>query len=329
MQDKSPLFEYLGGQRIRLIDVGARSGIAERWNRFTTMLEVIGFEPDEEECVRLNATNASAPYPITFLPFALGAVDDARATMNLCRQPGCSSLFHPNLELASGYPYGSNLEVVGTYAMTLHRLDTVLAARQLPPPDVIKVDTQGSELDILRGAGSLLREIPIVELEVEFVEQYLGQPLFADVDAFMRAAGFTLRGIRRTSWRRTAAGAGWPQSSRGGQLIHGDALYINDGLLNRLPAAATAQMFRILVCLSAYRQDDLCLHLLSRPHAALAHWSEPDRQQIARLLIPRQASVFARVLSGVRASQSSMDIRGWVDSQRPKSATDWNDPDFY
>lgn len=329
MQDKSPLFEYLGGQRIRLIDVGARSGIADRWNRFTTMLEVIGFEPDPEECERLNAANAGAPYPITFLPFALGAVDDAAATLYLCRQPGCSSLFRPNLDLVARYPYGHNLEVVGTYPMTLHRLDTVLTSRQLALPDAIKIDTQGSELDILRGAGALLREIPIVELEVEFVEQYLGQPLFADVDTFMRGAGFTLRGIRRTSWRRAAAGAGWPQSSRGGQLIHADALYINDGLLERPAAVTTAQMFRILVCLSAYRQDDLCLHLLSRPHPALAHWSEADRQRIARLLIPRQASVFARVLSGIRASQSSMDIRGWVDSQRPKSATDWNDPDFY
>ena len=50
----------------------------------------------------------------------------------------------------------------------------------------------------------MLDNVAAVELEVEFVKQYVDQALFADVDAFMRDRGFTLRGLRRTYWREKA-----------------------------------------------------------------------------------------------------------------------------
>ena len=90
-------------------------------------------------------------------------------------------------------------------------------------PDVIKVDTQGTELDILKGAGSLLDKTLAVELEVERVHQYHDQPLFAEIDMFMREKGFTLRSLRRTYWRTMADKH---VHSGGGQIVHGDALYI-------------------------------------------------------------------------------------------------------
>lgn len=42
-------------------------------------------------------------------------------------------------------------------------------------PNLIKVDTQGTELDVLRGAGRLLDDTLAIELDVEFVSQYEGQ----------------------------------------------------------------------------------------------------------------------------------------------------------
>ena len=54
--------------------------------------------------------------------------------------------------------------------------------------DFIKLDTQGSELDILHGAGSLLDNCSGLQLEVMFSPLYEGQPLFADVDAYLRCA---------------------------------------------------------------------------------------------------------------------------------------------
>jgi len=53
---------------------------------------------------------------------------------------------------------------------------------------MLKIDVQGAELAVISGAQEMLRNVAVVEVEVEFVPLYVGQPLFADVDAAMRAA---------------------------------------------------------------------------------------------------------------------------------------------
>lgn len=129
-------------------------------------------------------------------------------SLHLCRQRGCSSLLEPDLQLLRRLGYGHDLEVEGRVPLELRRLETVCAERGLHP-GVLKIDTQGTELDILKGYDALLREILVVELEVEFTPMYQGQLLFAVVDAWMRAQGFTLRGLKRSCWRRsTPARAG-------------------------------------------------------------------------------------------------------------------------
>lgn len=277
---------------IRLIDVGARGGIDRRWTPHYSKMEVMAFEPDPTECTALNTR--PFPYSVRFLPFALGAADGQQATLRICKQPGCSSLLQPNTEFCKQYFYGPAMEVVDELQVTLHRMDTVCKDFV---PDVIKVDTQGTELDILRGAGKLLDDAMAVELEVEFVPQYLGQSLFSDVDSFMRQQGFMLRGLRRTNWRAT----GDHVHPYGGQIVHGDALYLRPGSLN------SPKGHRIL---AAYRQYDLLTHFK------------------ATSLIPRE-SVAVRFASRLLRGFSNRELRRLVDRLRPAAATDWHDPDFF
>ena len=227
-------------QEIRLIDVGARGGIDTRWNPYFEYLDVMGFEPDPDECAALNAKQF--PYSIVFLPEALGARNDEKATLYICKSPGCSSLLRPNMDLCGSYAYGEAMDVVGKHTVTLNRMDTVCRNFQ---PDVMKVDTQGTELDVLIGAGQLLDNVLAVELEVEFVPQYQDQPLFSDVDAFLRDQGFQLRGIRRTFWREKADHV----HSFGGQLIHGDALYLRPERLDSQKAISSLRLIGNLTCL--------------------------------------------------------------------------------
>lgn len=323
------LRNLLGTEKLRLVDVGARDGIAERWQPFHELLQVIAFEPDPEECARLNAGASRMPYPVKFVPRALGAADGQQAILNICKQPGCSSLLQPNQKLCSDYPYGPNMEVVKTWPVTLHRLDSVAAEHGFRP-DVIKIDTQGTELDILRGAGDLLADMLIVELEVEFVSQYIAQPQACDVNVFMREQGFVLRGLKRTYWRR-AVPDGWPRSTRGGQLIHGDVLYVNAKLDSHLASASRTDVVKGLIALAAYEQDDLIIDLLSRPHPALADLSETDRRALAHMLTGKPPGgirgLFSRLLT--TAGYSNRRMRRWVDELRAPGAVDWHDADFY
>lgn len=83
------------------------------------------------------------------------------------------------------------------------------------PIDVLKLDLQGSELAALRGLRERIADVRVVLTEVEFAPLYDGQPLFGDVDAHLRGAGFRLFHLYDL----------W--SHPDGQLTSGDALYVN------------------------------------------------------------------------------------------------------
>lgn len=276
---------------VTLVDVGARGGVDQRWRPFYSSLSVVGFEPDPKECARLNERHW--PYRVRFLPNALGARDGEVATLYLCKQPGCSSLLRPNPAVCEQFAYGSNLGVVGEHPLVLSRLDSVCDVQ----PDVLKVDTQGTELDVLRGAGALLQRTRAAELEVEFIPQYKDQALFADVDAYMRSQGFMLRGLRRTSWRNTAQDS----HAAGGQLVHGDVLYLRHDLLD-CPEGH--------IILAAYRQYDL-----------LSSFGGTE-------LIPK-TSFGGRVASWLLSCRTNREWRRTIDRWRPPTASDWHDPDFF
>jgi hypothetical protein len=78
------------------------------------------------------------------------------------------------------------------------RLDTLLGNRpDLPVPDFLSLDTQGSELSILRGAEGTMRRGGIVGLivEVEFVELYERVTRFGDVQSWLEEQGFHFAGF--------------------------------------------------------------------------------------------------------------------------------------
>lgn len=72
--------------------------------------------------------------------------------------------------------------------VTTRRLDSVIPAHT--PVDFLKVDVQGYELEVLRGAPRILSEVQAVLLEVALLQINKGAPLFAEVVAFMKSRGF-------------------------------------------------------------------------------------------------------------------------------------------
>ena len=63
------------------------------------------------------------------------------------------------------------------------RLDAVIASHRLPPPDLIKIDVQGAELDVMQGATMALASTSALILETSFVTYNKGAPLIAEVMA--------------------------------------------------------------------------------------------------------------------------------------------------
>jgi FkbM family methyltransferase len=84
----------------------------------------------------------------------------------------------------------------------MERLDRLLAAESVGDQALIKLDVQGYELEVLKGAGNILRRAEVMILETALIPYNDGAPLFAEVIEFMEDAGYVAYdfcgGSRRT-----------------------------------------------------------------------------------------------------------------------------------
>ena len=69
-------------------------------------------------------------------------------------------------------------------------LDSVIKENNLPLPNFIKIDTQGSELDILTGSSSILDSVDFIYTECPIIRYNDGAPSIADYLDFFRNKNF-------------------------------------------------------------------------------------------------------------------------------------------
>lgn len=72
-------------------------------------------------------------------------------------------------------------------------LDSLIQKHSLPIPNLVKIDVQGGELDVLRGASMIVGHTEHIILELQSVEYNTGAPLADEVIAWMNERGYDLR----------------------------------------------------------------------------------------------------------------------------------------
>jgi FkbM family methyltransferase len=71
-----------------------------------------------------------------------------------------------------------------------HTLDSVIEENNLPIPQFLKIDTQGSELDIMAGAKKVMGKADLVYLECPIIEFNKGSPNIFDYLMSMSSYGY-------------------------------------------------------------------------------------------------------------------------------------------
>jgi len=245
---------------LTIVDVGAASldkadpyhVLAER-----TASHIIGFEPDNKTCAALNAAGKLRH---SYFPFAIGA--GGAAKLHVTASNANSSLYAPNTELLKHFTaLAGMLTVEHVSSVETHRLDDVVGAKEI---DFLKIDVPGGEMDVLKGAVRVLPTALAVELEVEFLPMYQGAPLFGEVDAHMRAAGFQLHtflDVYRPAYKPLA-----DAPTGRSQTMWADAVYVPD--VRGLAKYSRERLLKLAaIAHELYGSIDLCAHILGEMHA--------------------------------------------------------------
>ncbi|HIK48642.1 FkbM family methyltransferase [Thermosynechococcus sp. M55_K2018_012] len=203
------------------------------WHIFAPNLRIYGFDADPEACDAANA--ALEAQGITWFerhyPLALGK-QVGESTLYITDAVHCSSLYEPNLSYTSRFQgFNPGLNLAATVQVETTTLDAFAKTEGLESVEVLKVDVQGADLDVLQGGQHLLAASTLaIIVEVEFSEVYRRQPLFGDVDAYLRSQGFVLFDLlTHDAWCRLPRYLSPFQSQRrAGQLLWADAIYLRD-----------------------------------------------------------------------------------------------------
>jgi FkbM family methyltransferase len=215
---RSLIGKQLDNAPLTLADVGAVGGIHTRWRPFKPWMRVVAFEPDKR------AAQRDEDAKTIWVAAALADTPGAR-TLNVTRHLTGTSLLMPNRPVIDNiFADPSSFDVVAQPQVVCTTLDRAVEEHGFEF-DAVKIDTQGTELDILRGGKSMLATSLIaVETEVEFIPLYEGQALFCEVNGFLQQQDFMLLDLGNAlyhKWRSAARLDGMK-----GQLISADALYV-------------------------------------------------------------------------------------------------------
>jgi len=180
-----------------VVDVGANKGqFALAVRHHMPKAQIFSFEPLAEPADKFDSLFKGDPKTKLFR-IALGA-SASQATIHISKADDSSSLLPISALQSDVFP---GTEEIGTKQIAVARLDDIEEMQSLPTPILLKLDVQGYELEVLRGAEIFLQRVESVYCEVSFAELYKGQPLADEIIAWLKnKQRFELSGIYHLSF---------------------------------------------------------------------------------------------------------------------------------
>lgn len=225
-----------------LLDVGASGGIDKIWTRFGDKLQAVGFDPLVAEVDRLNAL---APDNHRYIAAFVGCAEyrrkypsghwerpEARSTQFF---PRTSSVWAQSVLSIDWTKETNNSNQDVVFSDRWLSLDEFCATEKLDDVDYLKIDTDGSDFEVLQGASRLIDGSGLLAIQVE--AQFHGAVatdanLFSNIDLFLRDHGFSLFDLDVWRYSRAALPRRYfypiPAQTHRGQALWGEALYVRD-----------------------------------------------------------------------------------------------------
>ena len=134
--------------------------------------------------------------------------------INISERITASSLLEMDSNI--GGVYGDMLKTQRKETIEITTLDATLPSDK--PVDILKMDVQGFEMEVLKGAENTLLRTKVIVLEINNHDGYRGGPTYFEIDAYLRERHFQLFDLI-------------PNLRDAGKLLDWDAIYVNSTLL--------------------------------------------------------------------------------------------------
>lgn len=175
-----------------VLDIGANEGaFSGAVLAVAPDASIIAAEPAPDPRARLQRRLGALPN-VQILDVAVSGASGS-ATFHLTAHDHNSSLHAPRAEMQQTVDQG--WLPAGEIQVRTMTLDELVGDRTV---DVLKIDVQGSEMDVLRGGDAALSRARSVLLEMNFLSQYEGDATFNTLHAEMDRRGFSLVNVSPT-----------------------------------------------------------------------------------------------------------------------------------
>ena len=172
--------------KIHFIDVGAREDINPPWASHEKELQIVAFEPDLNECSRLQKKYPERVYK----NFGLFS-KEGKVSLYETVDPYQSSIYSPNKNnLQFEQQHWETRQTKLKIEIECSTMDKALKGYNV---DAVKIDTQGAEYDILKGGmNTLVSQKPILFLETWCHPVYSDAPLIHEILQLVYPIGYEL-----------------------------------------------------------------------------------------------------------------------------------------
>ncbi|MEY4986534.1 MAG: hypothetical protein RL567_313 [Bacteroidota bacterium] len=188
----------LKDQKLVILDVGANDGwFSKIVFRFWPLAKIISFEPLKSMHPYLEILKQQKG---TYSYEKIGLGDVNKKFM--IKEFGTSGLSSFK-QIHSSYAYDAqffNQQVNTSYEVDVLTLDDYLMERKIEGDFCLKIDTQGFEMEVLRGAQKLFesKRIKVVIIELMTIEKYQGATLYHEIIGYLEIRGLRLVDIHNS-----------------------------------------------------------------------------------------------------------------------------------
>lgn len=274
-------------QPLHVVDVGARDGFESHWLKFADNCTLSGFEPDALECAQINQ-GLKGPNKHCF-PYAIWS-DEGTYPLYKARFPASSGVLPAEQSYIERHLFQDTLAVCKEFQVECISID-FWSRKYNANIDFIKVDVEGGEYFVLKGAADSLKNSVIAcNVETWIAPVHRGQVDIGRTISLMKEMGFELYDMDLHHYPKSVL----PETlhtfnSNNGQLVWSQSLFIKDVVLELRNGLGKWDRIRILKALAIYDLYGLadCAAELVLEASRKQYITDQEQHEYLNLLTPQ------------------------------------------